>query len=100
RHITLISHGAAVISVAAWFIWQAVYSAVYPVSSTEGYEVYFAFQQNARNPSFWLIVLITVAIPVLGSIAVRALRIGFGASAITWTAKNQRRVNPDAAQCV
>ncbi|KAJ1650120.1 drs2 neo1 protein [Dispira simplex] len=100
RHITWISHGAAVLSVSAWFIWQVVYSTVYPVSNTEGYEVYFAFQQNARNPSFWLIVLITVAIPVLGSIAIRALRIGFGASPITWTTVKQQRMNQDAAQLV
>ncbi|CAG8457910.1 83_t:CDS:2 [Ambispora gerdemannii] len=73
---TIITHLTSFLTMLGWFLYQTLYSIMYP-SSTKGgntYDVRGTFQHVGTRPEFWVTVIITVAIALLPNYIVKIIK--------------------------
>ncbi|KAG9307740.1 hypothetical protein G9A89_023305 [Geosiphon pyriformis] len=72
---TIITHLTSILTMLGWFLYQTLYSLMYPRSiQGSSYEVRGTFQHAGGRPEFWVTVFLTVAIALLPNYLVKIIK--------------------------
>ncbi|CAG8568066.1 4348_t:CDS:1, partial [Acaulospora colombiana] len=71
---TLLTHVTSFLTLCGWFLWQTVYSFVYPVGGNALYDVRGSFQHQGKESIFWLSTLLTVSLAMIPNIILKAVK--------------------------
>ncbi|CAG8518035.1 3567_t:CDS:2 [Acaulospora morrowiae] len=70
---TIMTHLTSILTLLTWFLFQTVYSYVYPINQPV-YSVNGTFRNMATKPKFWILVLLIVSIALLPSYLIVIIR--------------------------
>ncbi|CAG8497904.1 12942_t:CDS:2 [Ambispora leptoticha] len=73
---TIITHITSFLTMLGWFLYQTLYSILYPSNTNAGvtYDVQGTFQKIGIRPEFWVNIMITVAIALLPNYLVKIIK--------------------------
>ncbi|CAG8682520.1 20705_t:CDS:2, partial [Racocetra persica] len=66
---TVITHVTSFLTLFGWFLYQTIYSFIYPIDTKNAaYDVRGVFQQDAIKSEFWVTVILTTSIAIIPNI--------------------------------
>jgi magnesium-transporting ATPase (P-type) len=72
---TWITHVSSLLTLFGWFLYQTIYSFIYPTKSkAAAYDVNGVFQRAGQQPQFWLTVIVTVSFAIMPNYVLKAIR--------------------------
>jgi len=72
---TIITHITSFLTIFGWFLYQTIYSYLYPNSFKNApYEVKGVFQKVSMRTEFWVTILITISLAIIPNLILKVLK--------------------------
>ncbi|CAG8602212.1 5023_t:CDS:2, partial [Paraglomus occultum] len=72
---TIVTHVTSMLTLFGWFLYQTVYSFIYPVApTTAAYDVRGVFEKAGTKPEFWVTTILTFSIAMIPNYLVKVIK--------------------------